>query len=294
MQTSMSVRHILLALLVVVLLGLSFIAIRWGVDELPPLTLTALRYLAAAVPAVVFVRRPQVRLPILLGYGLAIGVGQFGLLFVAIKLGMPAGLSSLVIQLQVFFTIFLAFYLFGERPKPVQVAGALVAFAGIGVIGLARLDGAALLPLLLTIVAAVCWGLGNMASKAAGRIDMLGFVVWSSLVPPIPLLVGSYLLDGPAAFTAILDMSPRAIGSVAFMAWGATLLGFGLWAMLLSRYPANLVAPFALLIPVAGIGSAALLLGETVSGLEIAGSLLVFAGLLLNVFGPRLFPRAPA
>lgn len=294
MQTSMSVRHILLALLVVVLLGLSFIAIRWGVDELPPLTLTALRYLAAAVPAVVFVRRPQVRLPILLGYGLAIGVGQFGLLFVAIKLGMPAGLSSLVIQLQVFFTIFLAFYLFGERPKPVQVAGALVAFAGIGVIGLARLDGAALLPLLLTIVAAVCWGLGNMASKAAGRIDMLGFVVWSSLVPPIPLLAGSYLLDGPAAFTAILDMSPRAIGSVAFMAWGATLLGFGLWAMLLSRYPANLVAPFALLIPVAGIGSAALLLGETVSGLEIAGSALVFAGLLLNVFGPRLFPRAPA
>ena len=294
MQTSMSVRHILLALLVVVLLGLSFIAIRWGVDEVPPLTLTALRYLAAAVPAVVFVRRPQVRLPILLGYGLAIGVGQFGLLFVAIKLGMPAGLSSLVIQLQVFFTIFLAFYLFGERPKPVQVAGALVAFAGIGVIGLARLDGAALLPLLLTIVAAVCWGLGNMASKAAGRIDMLGFVVWSSLVPPIPLLVGSYLLDGPAAFTAILDMSPRAIGSVAFMAWGATLLGFGLWAMLLSRYPANRVAPFALLLPVAGIGSAALLLGETVSGLEIAGSLLVFAGLLLNVFGPRLFPRAPA
>jgi len=294
MQTSMSVRHILLALLVVVLLGLSFIAIRWGVDEVPPLTLTALRYLAAAVPAVFFVRRPQVRLPILLGYGLAIGVGQFGLLFVAIKLGMPAGLSSLVIQLQVFFTIFLAFYLFGERPKPVQVAGALVAFAGIGVIGLARLDGAALLPLLLTIVAAVCWGLGNMASKAAGRIDMLGFVVWSSLVPPIPLLVGSYLLDGPAAFTAILDMSPRAIGSVAFMAWGATLLGFGLWAMLLSRYPANLVAPFALLIPVAGIGSAALLLGETVSGLEIAGSALVFAGLLLNVFGPRLFPRAPA
>lgn len=294
MQTSMSVRHILLALLVVVLLGFSFIAIRWGVDEVPPLTLTALRYLAAAVPAVFFVPRPQVRLPILLGYGLAIGVGQFGLLFVAIKLGMPAGLSSLVIQLQVFFTIFLAFYLFGERPKPVQVAGALVAFAGIGVIGLARLDGAALLPLLLTIVAAVCWGLGNMASKAAGRIDMLGFVVWSSLVPPIPLLVGSYLLDGPAAFTAILDMSPRAIGSVAFMAWGATLLGFGLWAMLLSRYPANLVAPFALLIPVAGIGSAALLLGETVSGLEIAGSLLVFAGLLLNVFGPRLFPRAPA
>jgi O-acetylserine/cysteine efflux transporter len=290
----MSPRDILLALCVVTVLGLSFIAIRWGVDEVPPLTLTALRYLAAAVPAVFFVKRPQVSLPILVGYGLAIGVGQFGLLFVAIKLGMPAGLSSLVIQLQVFFTIFLAFWLFGERPKPVQVAGALVAFMGIGAIGFERLDGAALLPLLLTIAAAVCWGFGNMASKAAGRIDMLGFVVWSSLVPPIPLLLGSYLLDGPAAFTAILELSPRAIGSVAFMAYGATLLGFGLWAMLLSRYPANLVAPFALLIPVAGMASAALLLGETVSVLEIGGSLLVFAGLLVNVFGPRLLKRATA
>jgi O-acetylserine/cysteine efflux transporter len=290
----MSLRDIILALFVVTVLGLSFIAIRWGVDEVPPLTLTALRYFAAAVPAVFFVKRPQVRLPILIGYGLAIGVGQFGLLFVAIKLGMPAGLSSLVIQLQVFFTIFLAFLLFGERPRPIQVAGALVAFAGIGVIGLERLAGAALLPLVMTIVAAVFWGLGNMASKAAGRIDMLGFVVWSSLVPPIPLLIGSYLLDGSAAFTAILTMSPIAIGAVAFMAYGATLFGFGVWAMLLSRYPANLVAPFALLVPVAGMGSAALLLGETVSGLEVAGSVLVLVGLMVNVFGPRLLKRVAA
>jgi O-acetylserine/cysteine efflux transporter len=290
----MSLRDILLALLVVTVLGLSFIAIRWGVDEVPPLTLTALRYFAAAVPAVFLVRRPQVRLPILVGYGLAIGVGQFGLLFVAIDLGMPAGLSSLVIQLQVFFTIFLAFFLFGERPKRVQVVGALVAFAGIGVIGLERLEGAALLPLLMTIVAALFWGFGNMASKAAGRIDMLGFVVWSSLVPPIPLLLGSYLLDGPDAFTAIAAMSPMAIGSVAFMAYGATLFGFGVWAMLLSRYPANVVAPFALLIPVAGMGSAALLLGEMVSGLEVAGSAVVLLGLAVNVFGPRLLKRVAA
>lgn len=290
----MSLRDILLALLVVTVLGLSFIAIRWGVDEVPPLTLTALRYLAAAVPAVFFVRRPQVKLPNLVGYGLAIGVGQFGLLFVAIDLGMPAGLSSLVIQLQVFFTIFLAFFLFGERPKRVQVAGALVAFAGIGVIGLERLEGAALLPLLMTIVAALFWGFGNMASKAAGQIDMLGFVVWSSLVPPIPLLLGSYLLDGPDAFTAIAAMSPIAIGSVAFMAYGATLFGFGVWAMLLSRYPANVVAPFALLIPVAGMGSAALLLGEMVSGLEVAGSAVVLLGLAVNVFGPRLLKRVAA
>ena len=122
-------RHIFLALSVALVWGLSFIAIRWGVDEVPPLLLTAVRYVFAAVPAVFFVKRPAVGWPLLVGYGFAIGVGQFGLLFLAIKLGMPAGLSSLVIQLQVFFTIFLAFAFFGERPNLAQLGGAAVAAA---------------------------------------------------------------------------------------------------------------------------------------------------------------------
>ncbi|RYE86982.1 MAG: O-acetylserine/cysteine exporter, partial [Hyphomicrobiales bacterium] len=142
----MPLRHILLALAVAMVWGVSFVAIRWGVDEVSPLLLTALRYVFAALPAVFFIKRPQVDWRVLVGYGLAIGVGQFGLLFIAIKLGMPAGLSSLVVQLQVFFTIFLAFLFFSERPNGWQVAGAAVAFAGIAVIALDRLDGAALLP----------------------------------------------------------------------------------------------------------------------------------------------------
>lgn len=291
----MPIRHIVLALSVAVAWGLSFVAIRWGVDEVAPLLLTALRYVFAALPAVFFVKRPAVRWPLLIGYGLAIGVGQFGLLFVAIKLGMPAGLSSLVIQLQVFFTIFLAFAFFGERPGLAQLGGAAVALVGIGVIAVERLEGAALLPLLLTIAAAGCWGLGNMAGKAAGRIDMLGFVVWSALIPPIPLLLASLLLDGPGAIPlALSQLTIKGIGSIAFMAYVATLFGFGAWAWLLSRYNTGQVAPFALFVPVAGIASAALFLGEAITEVEIIGSVLVFAGLLLNVFGPRLFKRAPA
>lgn len=291
----MSPRHMILALSVALVWGLSFIAIRWGVDEVPPLLLTALRYVFAALPAVFFVKRPAVGWPLLIGYGLAIGVGQFGLLFVAIKLGMPAGLSSLVIQLQVFFTIFLALVFFGERPGLAQLGGAAVALAGIGVIALERLEGAALLPLLLTIAAAGCWGLGNMISKKAGRIDMLGFVVWSALVPPIPLLLASLLLEGPGALPlALSQLTVKGIGSIAFMAYIATLFGFGAWAWLLSRYPASQVVPFALFVPVAGIASAGLILGEAVTEIEIVGSVLVFAGLLINVFGPRLFKRAAA
>lgn len=290
----MPLRHILLALALATVLGISFVAIRWGVDEVSPLLLTALRYTFAALPAVFFVKRPAVDWRLLVAYGLLIGVGQFGLLFLAIKLGMPAGLSALVVQLQVFFTILLAYLFFGEKPRPIQIAGALTAFAGIFIIALDRLDGAALLPLLLTIAAAMFWGLGNTTSKKAGRIDMLGLVAWSSLVPPLPLIAMAVFLDGPGIFASALEnLTWRGIGSIAFMAYGATLFGFTMWARLLSLYPASQVAPFALFIPVAGIASAsaALFLGEQITASEIAGSALVFAGLLLNVFGPRLWAR---
>jgi len=285
----MSPRDLILALFVVTVWGLSFIAIRWGVDEVAPLLMTALRYTFAALPAVFFVRRPNVPWRVLIGYGLAIGVGQFGLLFVAVKLGMPPGLGSLVVQLQVFFTIGLALAFLGERPKPVQWLGALVAFAGIGVIAVERLEGAALVPLLMVVGAAFFWAVGNTVTKQAGKIDMLGFVVWSSLVPPLPLLALSLLLEGPGAIpAAAANITWVGGASLLFMAWCATLFGYGTWSVLLARYPAGLVAPFALLVPISGIGAAAVLLGETISGIEIAGSALVFAGLLLNVFGPRL------
>jgi O-acetylserine/cysteine efflux transporter len=289
----MTPRHLLLALAVVTVWGVNFVAIRWGVNEVPPLLLTALRFACAAVPAVFFIRRPKVGLGILIPYGLAIGVLQFGLLFAAIKLGMPAGLSSLVMQLQAFFTIGLAVVFLGERPGVFQLLGAAVAFAGIGTIGLERLEGAALVPLLMTIAASLFWGIGNVITKKAGQIDMLSFVVWSSLVPPIPLFLASLVFEGPGALPQALgDITWLGGGSLLFISYAATLFGYGAWSVLLKRYPANLVAPFTLLVPIAGIGSAALLLGETISGIEVVGSVLVFGGLLFNVFGPRLWSLA--
>ncbi|MEO6012306.1 MAG: EamA family transporter [Devosia sp.] len=290
----MTPRDILLAIAVATIWGLSFIAIRWGVDEVSPLLLTALRYTFAALPAVFFIRRPSVDWRILVGYGLAIGVGQFGLLFIAIKLGMPVGLSSLVIQLQVFFTILLAFAVMGERPNVWQIAAAVLAFGGIGIIAIERLEGAAVLPLALTILAGVSWAAGNTLGKKAGRIDMLGLIVWSALVPPLPLLAASSVLEGPGAIPdAIANISWRGVGAIAFMSYAATIFGFSAWASLLSRYSAATVTPFALLIPIVGIVSGGLLLGEHITGFEIAGGALVFVGLLINVFGPRLFGRKP-
>ncbi|AKR57524.1 acetylserine transporter [Devosia sp. H5989] len=292
----MSARDILLALFVVVIWGLNFVAIKWGVEEMPPLLLTALRYLAAAFPAVLLVKPPKVALPVLLVYGLAVGVLQFGLLFSAVHLGMPAGLSSLVMQVQAFFTIALAVLFLGERPGVPQLAGAVIAFAGIGVIALERLEGAALVPLLMTVGAAFFWGVSNIATKKAGKVDMFAFVVWGSLVPPLPLLALSLFLEGPDAMMAgLTHMSLRTVGSIAFLGYCATLMGYGLWSYLLGRYPASVVAPFSLLVPIVGMASAVAILGEPLSLIEVVGSGLVFAGLLLNVFGPRMLRRlAPA
>lgn len=288
----MSLRDIGLALVAVVFWGLNFVSIKWGVEIMPPLLLTALRYLFAALPWVFFVKPPKVKPSLVVIYGVAVGVLQFGSLFIAIKIGMPAGLSSLVIQLQVFFTIGLAVWLLGERPMRNQVLGAAIAFVGLVVIGSERTGGAALLPLLLTLAAALFWGIANVATKRAGRVDMVAFVVWSSLVPPIPLFLASVLLDGwPANMAALSHPSWFMAGIVAFNSFGATLIGFGLWSVLMGRYPASTVVPFALLVPVVGIGSAMLLLGEPLSMLEVAGSGLIFIGLVVNVFGARVMRR---
>ncbi|SMQ86127.1 O-acetylserine/cysteine efflux transporter [Devosia lucknowensis] len=289
----MPLRDLLLVLLVVATWGINFVFIRWGVEEVPPLFMTGLRYVAAALPAVFFVRRPNVPLGTLLAYGFAIGVAQFGLLFMAISLGMPSGLASLVMQLQAFFTFALAFVFLGERINRFQLLGAIIAFGGIAVIALERLEFHVLLPLLMCVASAFFWGLSNIVIKKAGRIDMFSFVVWSSLVPPLPLFALSFMIEGFGAVAeGLTGITGLGVASIAFNGYAATLVGFGLWSALLSRYPASTIAPFSLLVPVAGMISAAVLLGEIITGLEAWGSALVFAGLMVNVFGPRLLARA--
>jgi len=292
---SMTPRDIALALGVAAVWGLNFIAAHWAVGEISPLLVSGIRYIIAILPAIFFVRRPQVALPVLILYGLFVGVGQFGFLFSAIKLGMPAGLASLVVQVQAFVSIGLAVLFLGERPSRTALIGALIAFSGIGVIAVERLQAAALLPLLMTLAAAVSWGFANLVTKKAGKIDMLGFVVWSSLVPPLPLFALSALVDGPGAWAdGLAHLTWLGVGSLLFIGWVSTVFGYGAWSVLLGRYPASSVAPFALLVPVVGLAASALILGERIGGLEIVGTVLVFAGLLLNVFGPRLIRRALA
>ena len=287
----MSLRDMLLAVAVAAVWGISFIAIKWGVEDMPALMFSALRFALAALPAIFFVRPPRTSAWLVVAYGLAIGVAQFGLLFLAIRLGMPAGLASLVIQLQVFFTILIARFVLHEKPGRAQVTGAVIAFAGVALIGSARAGGAALWPFLLTIAAALSWGIGNVIGKQAGRVDMMAFTIWSSLAAPLPLVGLSLVFEGTAGIAALAHPHLFTLGCALFLAYAATLFGYGAWARLLSRHPAAQVTPFALLVPVFGMGSAWLIFGEHASMVEWTGAGLVLAGLSFNLVGGRFAGR---
>lgn len=289
---ALSGRDILLALTVIVIWGFNFVVIKVGVGEIPPLLLTGLRFAFAALPAVFFLPRPRTSIGILVAFGLVLGVIKFGLLFVGMKLGMAAGLSSLVLQGQAAFTMVLAWLLLGEKPGGWQIAGALVAFAGIALLALSRDLSGGLLPFLMVVAAAAAWGCANIITKKAGRIDMLAFIVWASLVPPLPLLALSLWLEGgDAIITAIRGLSWAGAGAVLYLAYPVTLFGFAIWNGLLSRNPASAIAPFSLLVPVVGLVSGAVVLGEELSLSVVIGAAVVIGGLCMGVFGPRLSRR---
>jgi O-acetylserine/cysteine efflux transporter len=280
----MPTRHVLLACAVAVVWGVNFVVIDAGLESFPPLLFAALRFTLVALPAVLFVRRPGVGVAWVLAVGVFLSAGQFGLLFVGMDQGMPAGLASLVLQLQAVFTVLLAVSLLHERVAPGQIAGAAVAFAGIGVIAGGRADGVPLLAFALTVGAAASWGMGNVCTRRAQARDAASLLVWSSLVPPIPLALLSLQFEGADAMgDALATLDPGGVAALLYVVVLSTAFGFGTWTWLLRRHPASRVAPFTLLVPVVGILSAWVALEETPNAAEMSGAGIVLIGLALTM-----------
>jgi O-acetylserine/cysteine efflux transporter len=275
--------HIALAALVAAVWGVNFVVIEVGLGHFPPLLFSALRFLVAALPAVFFVGRPKVAWKWIVGVGLVLGVAKFGLLFIGMDRGMPAGLSSLVLQVQAVFTALFAALVLGERPGRVRVLGMAVALAGIGVAAVDEGASGPVLAFVLVIVAAACWGVSNVLTRKAAPPDSLNFMVWVSTVPVLPLLGLSLLFEGwdrDAEALAALDWS--GVGIIVYVAWITTVFGFGAWGFLLRHHPASSVAPFTLLVPVFGMSSAALFLDESVSPLRWCAAALLVGGVALT------------
>ena len=284
----MSTSHLLLALSVVFIWGTNFVVIRWGLDGLPPFLFATLRFCLSALPWLLFIKRPAVPWHKLAAFGVLLGVGQFALLFLAMRADISPGLASLVIQVQVFFTIGLALVALGERVRGYQMAGLVLAVAGLAVIA-SHLDATLTLKgLALVLSAAFFWACANMVVKTVGRVDMLGFMVWTSLFAVPPLFALSWWLEGPALIvTSVMHASVGVWACVLWQAVGNTLFGYGAWNWLLARHPAATVTPMALLVPVFGMGASALSLGEPLPAWKLTAGALVLCGLVVIVVWPR-------
>ncbi len=279
----MRLRHMLLALLVAAIWGVNFTVISIGLGSFPPLLLAALRFVVASLPVLVL-PRPNVSWHRFFWIGATLFLGQFALLFMGMAIGLPAGLASVTLQSQAFLTILIASIVLGEKPTSRQVAGSLVAILGLGII--AATVGGDFSPagLVLCLASALCWAIGNVLLRGAGKADMLAMAVWLSLIPPIPLLALSLLLDGPTTIARALSaMGWSGAGAVIYIAVLSTIVCYAIWGHLLKQYPAGTVAPFSLLVPIFGALSARLVLGEQFEATRVVGMMLILAGLAVVV-----------
>jgi O-acetylserine/cysteine efflux transporter len=282
--------HLLLALAIVAVWGTNFVVIKVSLESFPPFLFAALRYIFALLPVVFFMPKPKVSWVNLCIYGLATGLGQFGVMYFAIDGRISPGLASLVIQTQVFFTIGFAMFFAKESLRLYQVVAVAVAMTGLAIIALHTDAMTTFLGLALVVFAGLSWGVANTVSRRAGAINMLSYVVWASAFSIPPLLIISLLFEGGAShlweITLVAPMGAW-IG-VLWQAWGNTLFGYAAWGWLLSKHPAAVVAPAPLLVPIFGMGASAFFLGETLPDWKIMAAGLVIAGLVVNLFWPAL------
>jgi O-acetylserine/cysteine efflux transporter len=282
--------HLLLALGIVAVWGTNFVVIKNGLASFPPFYFAALRYFFVLLPLVFFMPRPKVSLGNLCIYGLATGVGQFGVMYYAVNSQISPGLASLVVQTQVFFTIGFAMFFAKEGLKRYQVVSVAIAMIGLGIIAMHTDSTTTFLGLALVVFAGLSWGIANTVSRQAGSINMLSYVVWGSAFSIPPLVLIALIFEGGSAhlWDVTLAASAGAWVGVLWQSWANTLFGYAAWGWLLSKHPAALVAPAPLLVPIFGMGASAFFLDEPLPGWKIMAAGLVIAGLMVNLFWPNL------
>jgi O-acetylserine/cysteine efflux transporter len=281
---------------VVFIWGTNFIAMKVGLRELTPFQLGAARYFFAALPLVLFVRPPKMAPKWLLLYGLCQGVGQFGFLFVSLKVGMTAALASVLMQTQVFFTALFSVLLLRESISAPLRRGLILAALGLACFGAAYAahggaNGTTPLGFVLVLGSGCMWAASNIvvrnAQRATPHFDVVPFMVWSSVVPVVPFVLLSFAFDSPAADWSPTRLSWRTWVSIAYLAWIAHILAYALWTTLLKRHVANRVAPFSLAVPVVGITAGMLVFGDTIGPWQWGGTVLLASALAMVMFAPR-------
>ncbi len=277
----MKPQHIVLAVLGMAIWGFNFVAISVGLKELPPLLFTSIRFAVTAFPFILFVRKPAISWWQIFTIGLTLLTLQFAFLFKGMQMGVGGGVASTVIQCQAFFTLFIGAYILHEKPAMREISGLLVAVVGIALIALTMSD-ASVAGMLVIILASFFWATGNILLKRVGNVDMLALIVYASLFPPVPLFILSWFFEGPEQIsTAIQGVSSASFVALAYIVLASTLAGYTIWGFLIKTYEAKQVAPFGLLVPIFGVFSGWLFMGEEFGTQRLLGAGLVFAGLVV-------------
>ena len=284
----MRISHMLLAVLVMAIWALSFIAIDFGLRDTPPLLLCSLRFFTTCFPAIFFIKRPATSWPIIAGYGLFMFALVFSFSFFSIYAGLSVGLAALLMQVQVFFTILLSMIFLKESLTKAQIIGTLVSFLGLFVVGMHVGGSVTLAGFIFIMLSAFSWGIANLISKKAGRVNMLALMVWGSLFAWPLLLIASFIFEGSHKVIYSLHHISLLTGeSVIFMAYIATLIGFSAWAWLLSQHKATTVSPFCLLVPIFSMIASMIILHEPLQPWKLLAGILIIGGLSINLLGGR-------
>ena len=284
----MPISHIVLVIFVVIIWGVNFLFVKLCLDEISPLLLCTLRFFLASVPAVFFIKPPSAPFKIVASYGLIMFALQFALLFLGMEAGMTAGMASLIMQVQVFFSMFFAVIFLGEQPSVWQVAGALVSFMGIGIVAMHFDTHVSLVGFIFILGAAATWGVGNLITKQLKTTNMISVVVWGSFVACLPMCILALIFEGAGSFVyTYKHVTWQGVGSLLYIVYASTWVGYGVWNWLISRYPVGMVVPFTLLVPVVGILSSILVLGEPFQTWKLVACLLVIMGLCINLINTR-------
>ena len=285
----MKLPHLLLAVLITAIWGVNFSVIKLGLHAVDPFILAGLRFTLCALPALLFIKKPDVPWRYLIGYGLVFGMGLWGLVNLGIKTGLSAGIASLVLQFSAFFTLIAGSWLFKEPLSRYQLAG--FALAGAGLLSIFFItDGSVTFPgMTLVLAAAMAWSIANVMIKKTGTKQVFAFLVWSSAFSPIPLFLLDWLVNGPSGYRSLIShMDARALFSILFQVYPNTLFGYWVWNSLIKRYPVSTVAPLSLLVPVFGILGSVMIFGETVPAMKIVALALIITGLAVGLYGQRL------
>ena len=279
----MKKNDLILGILVMIVWGLNFSVIKLGVNEIDPLLLTALRFTLATLPAIFFVKKPDVSWWYLIVYGWLFAIGIWGMATWSIQAGLSAGMASVLLQMNVVFGLFLGCFLLKE-PLPLnKVIGSGIALAGL-LLSLTVTDGSVTqLGLMLVLIAAISWSLASITVKKAGTKQVFAFSLWAMAFAPIPLFLIVYFQSGSDAFVQLsTQLNERVIFSVLFQAYPVTLLGYWIWNRLLVTYPLTTVAPLTLLVPIFGLLGGVLFYQEEVGMIKLIASGCVISGILIG------------